>query len=375
MAIYKGDTEYTDASALLGDVDLAGIYYGSNAVIDLPTSRFAHVQYAGTDAVGIEIFTNHDSTLTYHFRHNTASPFGYDVWPDVCYNTNGAFSTFDRSYTYVDSSTHKLYDGKYVVEFNDRNVVLGTSSYWNSSTYDNHNIFSFRYDGEYLLDGGTLTNCKGFNAPGNGVQHLVYQGNGTGGATFEHGCGATPTFYIIKGLASSRSPLFGGPIFGQANGTGDNTYAGWDSSGAPGSDTFCFASFDATNVTLGSSVFQDWNSNGSYYHVQLFYDVPGVCASGVINAAGGSVHTETLGFEPALVIMVEPAASGHRYWLLQDGQTTGPAMEFYGIAGGDDGGTKGSTRFEMTATGFTIADGEKGNDGSSSLAYVALVKG
>lgn len=363
MSIYLGDLDYS--KGYKGSGELAGVYWGDKLVIGSAPPLVSHLQFAGDGVDDRRLVNGLRAAQIWHIRYNAGEdPVGYNTFPTIAYNSNGEYPTIDLNYRAADQTGIST-DDNFVSSISHRSYTVGTATPANSTSYTEINSISFRYDGVYDLSGGAVT-AKGFNAPDTGIQHLIYTGNGVLSTTVEHGCNATPTLYILKGLESNRLCYIGGPLLGSTD-----SYVTFDTTSAVSTATSLFSAMDSTTITFGTTSDSNVNNSGSLYSLQLFYDVAGASASGTINAAGGSVHTETLGFEPGFILAVDPAASGFRYIILQDGQTTGAARVF-NMNGNDTDGR--NANFTTTADGFTIADGEKGNDGSSTLHYVALAK-
>jgi hypothetical protein len=103
-----------------------------------------------------------------------------------------------------------------------------------------------------------------------------------------------------------------------------------------------------------------------------FYNVAGKVAVGTLNEAGSGTHSLNLGFTPKVFHSKTPDASFDYDWRFREAGGTGNT-DRYQWAGVNDYQTNESTAV-FTATGIDLAAGQKGNDGTNQIIYLAIAE-
>ena len=147
----------------------------------------------------------------------------------------------------------------------------------------------------------------------------ISQYTGTGSnATFGHGLGVAPTFYIIKETSAT------GPWFvGHVPYTGDTGYLYLQSNivGAASGQAFTTAKPTSTLINLGTD--PDVNQSGQTYIAYCFAEVPGFSKFGkyVGNGSSSSPTFVYTGFKPKFVIVKNVSQTDN--WFITDDKRDG----------------------------------------------------
>jgi len=264
-------------------------------------------------------------------------------------------------------ATNSTFSSSSILSWDDTQPTFG------SAVYFNQNFYQFR---QFALQGngsasaiedtsGTITSYHMCN-PGIGWNITTYTGNGVANSTIGHGCGQEPDLIMVWRTNSTSS----GSTKIYHRGLGKSGF--WGSNGSWVTSTSDFNTFTTSTMQTGSFVSQNYNTNGAQYAMLCFYNVAGKVAVGTLNEAGSGTHSLNLGFTPKVFHSKTPDASFDYDWRFREAGGTGNT-DRYQWAGVNDYQTNESTAV-FTATGIDLAAGQKGNDGTNQIIYLAIAE-
>ena len=232
------------------------------------------------------------------------------------------------------------------------------------------------------LDGGTITPTGASVGTKQGFSILSYTGNGSAGATFEHGLTQAPDIALVKRLDGTEDWAMNiGSISGTAG-----SYIKMEN----GAQSTSAAAFNSTNptstlITLGDNNIT--NGNTMTYIVYAWHSVEGVQKFGTYasnnNVDGPYVD---LGFEPGLVVIKSMTGSGTaRNWALVDSTRSYANVANHTLAwnlndaesayGGGESVFGASNKIDLLSNGFKIKDtGNWCNEAGKTYIYLAWAK-
>ena len=250
--------------------------------------------------------------------------------------------------------------------------TLGADSYFtdvnkNSSTYAAWNWKAGGSQGSSNTDGTINTTYTSVNST---AKFSISKYTGTGSnATFGHGLGVAPTFYIIKELNST------GPWFvGHVPYTGDTGYVYLQSTGVgtASGNNFTTAKPTASLINLGTDV--DVNQSGQTYIAYCFAEVAGFSKFGKY-IGNGNATTPTFiytGFKPKFVIVKNVSQTDS--WFINDDKRDGfnDSNEYLFT---DLANAEGSNvnRISLYSNGFNVPTTDKShNVNGNNYIYMAF---
>jgi hypothetical protein len=196
-----------------------------------------------------------------------------------------------------------------------------------------------------------------------GFSVVTYTGNGSGGATFGHGLGVSPTFVIFK----CRSQSYGWLTYHVS--TGNSTILLLESTSAQitGRGDFLNSTTpSSTLITLGDTV--GINQSGQTYVAYCFAPVSGYSSFG--SYVGGSNPFVYLGFRPRFILFKATSAGN---WDIYDSSRT-PYNEANLTLSPNLSGAEynaGAFGIDLLSNGFKL-DG--GQNASTTYIYAALAE-
>ena len=357
-------TNYSSGSQMSGDILPKGVQYGAggkDALFDGRIGQYSSdVHVSSTLSSDSQITWTPTSSISYSSKLEVwcYSPNGYQI--TVYYTLNGGTEqtmpvgggsgfnnqtwitlatgsgtitsikirlTRSGSTSFVNWGAIRV-DGCILVNDVTGKVVTPTMDDTRSVPPSNKNPFDgeFAIDGtRYLtaaaagLNGGTLTPIASSINTKAGFSMLMYNGNGTAGASISHGLREAPKIFFIKSLEQARNWY---TLTTAKDGSVDYFYLnltnnlGNSAASAPTSNLIYYTAS------------QESNTNGENYILYAYHDVPGYSKIGSYTGNGSSdgIYVE-LGFKPAFVMMKE-ATDSSTNWVIYDNIRTTTSSHF-----------------------------------------------
>ena len=403
-------TNYSSGSQMSGDILAYSAQYGAggkDALFDGRIGQYSHdVHVSSTLSADSQITWTPTSSISYSSKLEVwcYSPNGYGI--TVYYTLNGGSeqtmpvgggSNFNNS-TWITLATGSgtitsikirltrsgadsfvnwgaiRVDGSILVNDVTGKVVTPTMDDTRSVPPSNKNPFDgeFAIDGtRYLtaaaagLNGGTLTPIASSINTKAGFSMLMYNGNGTSGASISHGLREAPKIFFIKSLEQSRNWY---TLTTAKDGSVDYFYLnltntlGNSAASAPTSDLIYYTSS------------QESNNNNEQYILYAFHDVPGYCKIGSYTSNGSSngIYVN-LGFKPALVIFKN--ASSSEAWSMFDNKRDphNPVAKFLRPSAANTD-TSGSNDIDFLSNGFKTRTSNNPNSSGATYIYMAFAE-
>jgi len=226
------------------------------------------------------------------------------------------------------------------------------------------------------LDGGTINPSAASVGTKQGFSILQYTGNGSAGATFEHGLTEAPQICIVKRTDGTEDWAVN---IGLISGTAGSYIKIED-----GAQSTAAAAFNSTNptstlITLGDNAITNGNTNT--YIAYCWHNIVGVQKFGTYEGNGNAngPYVE-LGFRPAIILVKTIDAGGTNYdWCMYDDKrsTYNPNDKFVcpnlnkveNTRG--DGNTDNARYVDFLSNGFKIRNNSSPMNVASSIIYLA----
>jgi hypothetical protein len=276
--------------------------------INKSTDNFTTHLYSGNDSTNNQTSLGMTPDLVWVKCRNHATPSHYIV--DKVRGDKKYISSNATTAEQTDSNTFDLVSGGF-------NLAGGNG--WTNVSGRNYASWNWKAgggQGSSNTDGTINTTYTSVNST---AKFSISQYTGTGSnATFGHGLGVAPTFYIIKETNST------GPWFvGHVPYTGDTGYVYLQSTGvgAASGQAFTTAKPTASLINLGTDV--DVNQSGQTYIAYCFAEVAGFSKFGKY-IGNGNATTPTFiytGFKPKFVIVKNVSQSDS--WFMHDDKRDG----------------------------------------------------
>ena len=271
--------------------------------------------------------TDHFNTKLYTGTGSSNAITGVGFRPDLCWIKNRVSTTATRSFDVIRGATKVIYtsetdaegtNAQSLTSFDSDGFTVGTHAAVNGN---GNGICSWNWkagnsQGSSNTDGTINTTYTSVNST---AKFSISQYTGTGSnATFGHGLGVAPTFYIIKETSAT------GPWFvGHVPYTGDTGYLYLQSNivGAASGQAFTTAKPTSTLINLGTD--PDVNQSGQTYIAYCFAEVPGFSKFGkyVGNGSSSSPTFVYTGFKPKFVIVKNVSQTDN--WFITDDKRDG----------------------------------------------------
>ena len=325
--------------------------------IDNPELFFQNKTYAGTGTA------TSTKAITLDGSENMQPNF---VWlKNRTITANHALFDSVRGGTKVlnsNANTGEATEGQMLQSFDSDGFTVGTDSTVNDADSGNLNIIAWNWK-----ESATA-----------GFDIVSYTGNGTSGATVNHGLGVAPNWYMVKRRSDAGSwymyhsgntsaPATDFLLLNENYATEDGAQA-WNDT-EPTSSVFSLG--DNENV----------NANTSTYIAYLWSEVKGFSKFGSYtgnatgNGGGPFVYT---GFKPAWIMIKNTNATTD--WYLYDNKRGGPVANYYGnnnkfYLKPNSNATEANETFDIYSNGFKIkiTNNFLNGDGNT-LIYMAFAE-
>ena len=264
----------------------------------------------------------HFNTVTYSGNSSTNNITGVGFQPDWLWIKARNYAENHVVYDAIRGVTKQLYPNTTGAESTNATALtaFGTDGFNLATANGNTNANGTNFvawnwkagggQGSSNTDGTINTTYTSVNTTA-GFSISQYTGTGSN-ATFGHGLGVAPTYYMIKETNST------GPWFvGNVDYTGDTGYLYLQSSGvgAASGQVFTTAKPTASLINLGTD--SDVNQSGQTYIAYCFAPINGFSKFGTYtsngNANGPFIYT---GFKPAWVMIKNVSSTA--IWMLYD---------------------------------------------------------
>ena len=219
---------------------------------------------------------------------------------------------------------------------------------------------------------GTITSTVKAN-PDYGFSVVKWNGTSSNGATIGHGLGASPNIIMTKSLSNSSSWVVG---IGGISGFNVNDYLTLQTTGAKGTSSTFYQSYDTNTFTVGVSAANELNKTGNGYISYCFAEVSGYSSIGTYSGTDSAGVTVTTGFRPAFVMI--KATNIAENWVIIDNtrNPANPANSYLNPNGTSTEVSSSAFDIEFTDTGFVLNgtdDAINGyNGGTGEYIYMAF---
>jgi hypothetical protein len=232
--------------------------------------------------------------------------------------------------------------------------------------------FGIRKDGEQTMVNGAGPDSTVYLAAGEGIQIVQWYATGAGSDTVLHGCGATPDIIFWNGAdgnddgSGDGAWYINGAVFNTTTTYASDAQGTWRLDNTFNTAADRLMTYDDSSFTTCSNTYFAFNGTNLIFTALCFYNVAGKSQTGRLSGPGGSALSVNLGFRPK-VVWWKPVDSNELWQQQLDnasltGNTWGGAGEAWNV----------STDITITATGFDLAAGAVGNNGSGEGVYVAF---
>ena len=322
--------------------------------------------------------TDHFNTKLYTGNSSTLNVTGVGFQPDWTWIKDRTSAGDDHAlYDAVRGATKRIRSNQTDAEntqstgltsFDSDGFTVGTNgaSNGNGDTFVSWN-WKANGQGSSNTDGTINTTYTSVNST---AKFSISQYTGTGSnATFGHGLGVAPTFYIIKETSAT------GPWFvGHVPYTGDTGYLYLQSNivGAASGQAFTTAKPTNTLINLGTD--PDVNQSGQTYIAYCFAEVPGFSKFGkyVGNGSSGNPSFIYTGFKPKFVIVKNVSQTDD--WFIHDDKRDGfnDDNEYLFASISNAEGTN-VNRIRLFSNGFSVPTTDKShNANGNNYVYIAF---
>lgn len=309
------------------------------------------------------------AVLTYTGTASNQSITGAGFKPGLAFITNtaggGQNYFFDslRTPTFFwiyNNSNVQGSDSQSLKTFDLDGFSLGTSSTFNANLV-NYVAFLLKEGSAPVTNtAGTIqTSVSANNAAGYSM--FTYSGNGSNGATLGHGLSATPDLVMIRNYFTSGSALrIGGPLIGV-----NSQISGGTSTAGAVADTTSFQAFNTSTFQVGNSV--GVNASGRGYVGYAFRNTDSIKV-GSLSGAGTGTLAVTLGFRPSILFYKTYVGTSSHLWFYRTAAEDG----FASAKTANSTSAAFVSTFRFTSSGFEVPASTEGNNGSTSVIYLAI---
>ena len=345
--------------------------------IDDPSAYFTTVLYTGTSDDSVKTVTNDAN----------AGDFKPDwLWIKA---RSGSYATRDHAlYDSNRGATKRLESNATDAEATDSNNVFNTNGFTLTSNYSINGPSTNHVGWQWKCNGGTtasntdgsITSTVQANTTA-GFSIVTYTGNGTEGATFGHGLGATPDLVIVKGRADADNwAVFNGTSTTNSRSLHLDTT---DAEIPVSSYNFWNLYWDETRpsstvVTLG--VDAKLNGDGRTFVAYCFVGIPGYSKLGTYVGNGSGANSSAngtfvyTGFKPAWV-MVKATTVAQGWNIFDNKRAPTNEMGAFLFADTADAETTGYDSMDFLSNGFKLRRNLNGtNDSDQSYVYLAFAE-
>ncbi len=304
----------------------------------------------------------------YDFSEGGAMYFNLDAYPTdfpVGYmkNIQGDFGTFEAP-----DATRLSFDAAgFSIGSNTRTNTNGAGTV----------ATAFRRDGKQLMPNGAGPDSYVYLAEDVGMQIIQWVPTGEGADLVRHGMATAPDimFWSFSDFDDSGSNgqgpwYYNGPLFENVTVLGSDSQGAWRLRNLANPDSARQMSWTDDAFTTCTSTYFEFNGGDippeGVMTAIAFKNTPGVVSIGVTAGAGGSALSVDCGFQPKIV-WFKPQ-NGNELWQQQMSNPANSGAKWGGVGGG----WLVATDITITGTGFDLADGVPGNDGSIEGVYIAL---
>ena len=340
--------------------------------IDDPSAYFTTVLYTGTSDDSVKTVTNDAN----------AGDFKPDwLWIKA---RSGSYATRDHAlYDSNRGATKRLESNATDAEATDSNNVFNTNGFTLTSNYSINGPSTNYVGWQWKCNGGTtasntdgsITSTVQANTTA-GFSIVTYTGNGTEGATFGHGLGATPDLVIVKGRADADNwAVFNGTSTTNSRSLHLDTT---DAEIPVSSYNFWNLYWDETRpsstvVTLG--VDSKVNKNSGTKVAYCFRSIQGYSKIGKYigngNANGTFVH---LGFKPAWV-MTKRTDTANGWPISDNARNPFNVVDISSYANSASDANTVSNHYDSVSNGFKLRGTSTGwNTSGGTYIYIAFAE-
>ena len=334
--------------------------------IDKSTAHFNTITYTG-NAASTRAITGVGFQPDWLWIKNRDDGTRYHVVADVVRGANGSgamnliYPNDTQAQNTSDTTNIKSLDSDGFTVGSDNNVNKNSAGQvaWNWKAGGGQ--------GSSNTDGTINTTYTSVNST---AKFSISQYTGTGSnATFGHGLGVAPTFYIIKEISAT------GPWFvGHVPYTGDTGYLYLQSNivGAASGQAFTTAKPTSTLINLGTD--PDVNQSGQTYIAYCFAEVPGFSKFGkyIGNGSSSSPTFIYTGFKPKFVIVKNVSQTDD--WFMHDDKRDGFNDDNeYLFADIPNAEGTNTNRIRLLSNGFSVPTTDKSHNVSgNNYVYIAF---
>ena len=225
---------------------------------------------------------------------------------------------------YSNTTGAEVTNAQGLTAFGSDGFTVGTDAGYNgnTNTYVSWNWKGGTTSGIATNGSTTITpSAYSFNQT-SGCSIIKYTGNGTAGAKLAHGLGATPDFFIIKGLDATTD----WDVYHSSLGATKWLELNADGSVSTSTNRWNDTEPDSVNITLGDSTHVNDSSDFVAYCFSAkrgYSKFSSYAANG--NADGAFIYT---GFRPAFILLKDTATNA---WYLMDSKRDGYNAENKGL--------------------------------------------
>ena len=225
---------------------------------------------------------------------------------------------------YPNTTGAEVTNAQGLTAFGSDGFTVGTDAGYNgnTNTYVSWNWKGGTTSGIATNGSTTITpSAYSFNQT-SGCSIIKYTGNGTAGAKLAHGLGATPDFFIIKGLDATTD----WDVYHSSLGATKWLELNADGSVSTSTNRWNDTEPDSVNITLGDSTHVNDSSDFVAYCFSAkrgYSKFSSYAANG--NADGAFIYT---GFRPAFILLKDTATNA---WYLMDSKRDGYNAENKGL--------------------------------------------